>query len=62
MCVGEGEAVLTVVCAIVTVGATLVIILIAVEVGSRMDDRDIMESNAVKSIKLVIIIILLLTT
>ena len=60
MCVGEGEAVLTIVCTIVTVGATLVIMLIAVEVGSRVDDGDIVESNAMKQVhcmKLVIIII-----
>ena len=62
LCVGEGKAVLTTVCAIVTIGATLVIMLIAIEVGSRVDDGDIVESNAVKSMKLVIIIILLLTT
>ena len=48
MCVGEGEAVLTIVCAIVTIGATLVIILIAIEVGSRVDDGDIVESNMMK--------------
>ena len=60
MCVGEGEAVLTIVCAIVTVGATLVVMLIAVEVGSRVDDGDIVESNAMKKVhcmKLVITII-----
>ena len=62
MCVGEGKAVLTIVCAIVTAGATLVIMLIAIEVGSRVDDGDIVESNAVKSMKLVIIIIILLLT
>ena len=56
MCVGEGEAVLTIVCTIATVGATL----IAVEVGSRVDDGDIVESNAMKKVhcmKLVITII-----
>ena len=51
MCVEEGEAVLTIVCAIVTVGATLVkVMLIAVEVGSRVDDGDIVESNAMKKV------------
>ena len=60
MCVGEREAVLTIVCAIATVGATLVVMLIAAEVGSRVYDGDIVESNAMKkvhSMKLVIIII-----
>ena len=46
--VGEGKAVLTIVCAIVTVGATLVIMLIAVEIGSRVDEGDIVESNVMK--------------
>ena len=48
LCVGEGKAVLTIVCAIVTIGATLVIMLIAIEVGSRVDKGDIVESNTMK--------------
>jgi hypothetical protein len=58
MFVGDGGAMLTVVCAIVTVGATLIItgvILMTVDVGSREGDGDTVESKVMKqSIKMVI--------